>query len=154
MGHLGAAVCRKTGVSKSLTNLILVATAIVASLGIVSWLPMVRQHAAYAAPITISVNDPISAPPRGSAEGVLAWARANGALRMGDLTDYVYEVYRLAPIVGIDPAIVIAQSAIETGNWTSSYWTQSLNPGGIGINFDGASSYTWHTGTDAARFQI
>ncbi len=145
---------RKSGVSKRFTSLILISTVVIASLGIVSWLPMMRQHAAYAAPITISVNDLISAPPRGSAEGVLAWARANGALRMGDLTDYVYEVYRLAPIVGIDPAIVIAQSAIETGNWTSSYWTNSLNPAGLGIHYDGAPSYTWYSGTDAARFQI
>ena len=109
---------------------------------------------AAASPISITSSDLISAPPRGTAEGVLAWARANGAARMTDLTDYVYEVYRLAPIVGIDPAIVIAQSAIETANWTSYYWGNFLNPAGIGIEYAGAPSYRWTSGTNAARFQI
>jgi hypothetical protein len=54
----------------------------------------------------------------------------------------------------MDPALVISQSALETANWTSSYWAEYLNPAGIGIGYNGAPSYTWATGEAAARNQI
>jgi hypothetical protein len=106
-------------------------------------------------PLTIS--DRILGPARGSAEGALAIARAGGATRLDELDGYLREVYRLAAAVGIDPAIVVAQSALETSNWTDHWWTQRLNPAGIGITGDPAqneASMTWPSGADSARGQI
>jgi hypothetical protein len=63
----------------------------------------------------------------------------------------------LAPGAGLDPSIVVAQSAEETGNWTSRWWRERLNPAGIGITGDAnenAASRTWDTGADAARAHL
>ena len=64
------------------------------------------------------------------------------------------EVYRLAPEVGLDPAMVIAQSALETGWWQSPAWTDHLNPAGIGVTGPDVASPTWESGVDAARAQL
>jgi flagellum-specific peptidoglycan hydrolase FlgJ len=64
------------------------------------------------------------------------------------------EVYRLAPAVGLDPAVVVAQSALETGWWQSPAWTDHLNPAGIGITGPEAASPTWESGVEAARAQL
>ena len=107
-----------------------------------------QSHSAQAA-VVISKTDPTMAPPRGTPEKVLRWAQDNDATPITATRDYIYEVYRLAPLVGIDPAIVIAQSALETADWTSFYWKNHLNPAGIGITYSGAPSYTWPSGTAA-----
>src|SRR5687768_14661361 len=83
------------------------------------------------AAVLISKTDATMAPPRGTPEKALKWAQAKGATPITATRDYIYEVYRLAPLVGIDPAIVIAQSALETADWTSFYWKEHLNPAGI-----------------------
>jgi hypothetical protein len=106
------------------------------------------------AAVLLSPTDPLLAVPRGTPEKVIRFAQAKKSTRIGDVRAYVYEVYRLSPLVGLDPALVIAQSALETANWTSFYWTNHLNPAGIGIGYDGAPSYTWETGTLAAHAQI
>ena len=92
--------------------------------------------------------------PRGTADTVIHFAQTQGSTPLSQTVDYINEVYRLAPLVGIDPAFVIAQSALETANWTSFYWSTYLNPAGIGIGYSGAPSYTWHTGVDSARYHL
>jgi hypothetical protein len=80
---------------------------------------------------------------------------------------YLEEVYRLAPLVGIDPAIVVAQSAVESGNWGAipgagaTAWLERRNPGSIGVTSTGKpgekdidAGHSWKDGTDAARGQI
>ncbi|HKG25793.1 MAG TPA: hypothetical protein VKB09_09100, partial [Thermomicrobiales bacterium] len=102
-------------------------------------------------------NDALSGAPRGDLVAAAACAQAHGALRPDDVTAYLAEVFRLAPLAKLDPAIVVAQSAEETGYWTSDWWNNRLNPAGIGITGDpaeNAASRTWDTGTDAARAQI
>ena len=108
-------------------------------------------------------SDRIVAPARGSAEQALLFSGINNPEtgtyipRPITVQDYIFEVYRLAPLVGIDPAIVVAQGAHETGDWTSKWWRDRLNPAGIGITGDpaqNAASRTWENGTDAARAQI
>jgi hypothetical protein len=104
-------------------------------------------------------SDTILGPARGEAGDAAAFAeRTTRKLPdnvLQDAVDYVMEVYRLAPLVGIDPAIVIAQSAHETGNWTSDPWKKWLNPAGLGITAKGQDpGYRWKSGTDAARAQI
>jgi hypothetical protein len=69
--------------------------------------------------------------------------------------NYIREVYRLGPQIGFDPAIIVAQSDLETGHWTSFYWNRDLNPAGLGI-----SGNQWQVepvfanGTISARAQL
>jgi len=105
-------------------------------------------------PALIFPDDPLLAPPRGTAEDAIAAAEDRDAGRLDEVRAYVAEAYRLAPLVGLDPAIVVAQSAHETAFWRSPAWRDHLNPAGIGITGPEAASPTWASGTDAARAQI
>ena len=105
-------------------------------------------------PALVYPDDLLLAPPRGTAEDAVATAEARDAGRLDEVRAYVAEVYRLAPLVGLDPAIVVAQSAHETAFWRSPAWRDHLNPAGIGITGPDAPSPTWANGTDAARAQI
>ena len=104
--------------------------------------------------LVISAEDALLGPPRGSPTQVLAAALRAGAERPDELWRYVAEIYRLAPQVGLDPAIVIAQSAHETGWWQSLAWAEHLNPAGIGVTGDDVTSPSWQSGADAARAQL
>jgi len=102
-------------------------------------------------------RDRIVGPARGSVAEAMTFAAAIGAERRDALHAYLEEVYRLAPAVGIDPAIVAVQSALETNNWRDRWWNERLNPAGIGITGDpeqNERSMTWGSGTDAARGQV
>jgi N-acetylmuramoyl-L-alanine amidase len=103
---------------------------------------------------SMTVHDSLLAPARGSTKPMLAAALAAGATRPTDLWAYVTEVYRRAPLVGLDPAVVVTQSALETGWWQSPAWTDHLNPAGIGITGPDVPSPSWESGTDAARAQL
>ena len=107
----------------------------------------------------LSPDDPILGPARGSIYTAHRFAMETNAQPARDIERYLDEVFRLAPLVGIDPAIVVAQSALETGNWTSEAWVKRRNPAGIGILGDPGGpdtdlGYAWKNGTDAARAQI
>lgn len=106
----------------------------------------------------LTPDDPILGPARGDADDLTTFVIENrpGPLSRheADTLDYLNEVYRLAPLVGIDPAIVVAQSALETGNWTSEHWTERRNPAGIGVTDGHDYGHSWANGTDAARAQI
>jgi peptidoglycan hydrolase FlgJ len=115
---------------------------------------IVRGEAALAPSGAIRPSDRLMGPARGSPSRAMAAALAAGAERPDDVRAYVDEVYRLAPAVGLDPALVVAQSALETGWWRSAAWTAHLNPAGIGITGPDAASPDWASGTDAARAQI
>jgi N-acetylmuramoyl-L-alanine amidase len=104
--------------------------------------------------LIMTAQDPLLAAPRGSAVRALASALRAGARRPEDLRTYLMEVYRLAPLVGIDPAIVVAQSAHETGWWQSPAWTDHLNPAGIGITGSDVASPSWENGEAAARAHL
>lgn len=76
---------------------------------------------------------------------------------MDEVELYIQEVYRLAPTIGFDPAILVAQSALETGYWTSDWWAERLNPAGLGITGDPAAekeSTYFESGTISARAQL
>ncbi len=107
--------------------------------------------------IPFAVTNAIVGPARGTPDAVIAFARQSGATRMNEVERYVREVYRLAPEIGFDPAILIAQSALETGYWRSSWWQYRLNPAGLGITGDPRQedgSQTFASGTMSARGQI
>lgn len=100
--------------------------------------------------MTITVNSPIVGPPSGSLATALDYAGTDNA-------DYVRELYRLCGLVGIDPAIMFAQAAHETADFSSFYWETRRNPAGIGITgtpAQDAASQTWANGTDAARGHV
>lgn len=99
----------------------------------------------------------IVGPARGTPEQAIAYAKSMKSYRMADVELYIYEVYRLAPTVGFDPALIVAQSALETGYWRSDWWNDRLNPAGLGINDDPSShpySQKFPNGTIAARAQL
>jgi hypothetical protein len=107
--------------------------------------------------MTMKPTDRILGPVRGDAATALAYARANGAARLPDVEAYITEVYRLAPLVGIDASVVVAQSSHETDVWRSQWFRERLNPAGIGITGDpaqNAASKTFVSGTEAAQAQV
>jgi uncharacterized protein YraI len=109
------------------------------------------------APVIFRASDSIVGPVRGSAEEAIGYASAFEPYRPEEVERYIVEMYRLAPEVGFDPAILVAQSAHETGNWRSYWWFVRLNPAGLGITGDPAqeaASPTFPSGTIAARAQI
>lgn len=82
--------------------------------------------------MTMQISDHIRSAPRGNPEQAIA------ALVEPDNKDreFVYALFSLAPQVGIDPAICVAQS-YEESNWLRApRWNHSLNPAGIGIPAD------------------
>ena len=99
----------------------------------------------------MATTDAIRGPARGTPYRVVRVAETVGSARPVEVRAYAIEVYRLAALVGIDPAIVVAQAAVETGRWTSAAWRDHLNPAGIGITGTGSTSPTWSSGTHAAR---
>ncbi|HQY30881.1 MAG TPA: discoidin domain-containing protein, partial [Thermomicrobiales bacterium] len=116
------------------------------------WIAGSRTEAASS--VTFTRQDLTRQLPRGTADTVIHYAQARGSYPLDQTIAYINEVYRLAPLVGIDPAFVLAQSALETADWTSWYWTNFLNPAGIGIGYAGAPSYKWNSGVDAARYHL
>jgi len=103
------------------------------------------------------VTNTIVGPTRGSVDEALAYARSVGSLRIDEVERFIVEMYRLAPQIGFDPAILVAQSALETSYWRSTFWRDRLNPAGLGVTGDpaqNAASQTFANGTMAARAQI
>jgi hypothetical protein len=106
-------------------------------------------------PVVFSVDDELVAPPRGDAETALGFAVNQGAQLLEEVEAYLHELYRLAPQATLDPAILVAQSAYETDNWTSVHWTDSLNPAGIGVTGDPSDSpVLLESGEEAAQAHL
>lgn len=107
----------------------------------------------------MKLADPIFSPPVGSIKKILAWAEKKGAKRLDDLEVYLTELQRLSKVTGMNFAVLVAQSAHETDNWTSEIWEDYLNPAGIGatgvlgesMNYVGL---TYKNGKDAARAHV
>lgn len=107
----------------------------------------------------MQATDPFVAPSRGLPEDVIAFARNCQAERLDDAIAYINEVYRLGPITGLDAAIIVAQSAEETGSgggdgWVSTIWRDRLNPAGIGVTDTQDYGYSFATGVAAARAHV
>lgn len=67
---------------------------------------------------------------------------------------YAREVYRLQPASGINPEVVVAQFAVETGAGSSQLWKTRLNPAGIGVTDGGDRGHSWANPANAARGHI
>lgn len=98
----------------------------------------------------ITPDSPLIGPPSGTLHEAIDYLGDNCA-------EYLTELWRLCGLVGLDPAILAAQMAHETGDGQSYWWTARRNPAGIGITGDpeqNAASQTWATQTDAARGHV
>lgn len=95
---------------------------------------------------------------RGTASATLeqaqAWSRQRRAARLPELDAYFAEIWRLGSSVGYDPAVVVAQSSLETEGWTLPAWRERLNPAGIGISADFDRGISFRDGVDAARAHL
>jgi N-acetyl-anhydromuramyl-L-alanine amidase AmpD len=80
-------------------------------------------------------------------------ARQIPAKRLADVEQYIDTVWKMAPKIGIDPAGVAAQSAHETGGWTSELWVSHLNPAGM-KTADGRNYQVFKSGEEAALAQL
>lgn len=104
-----------------------------------------------------AVTNAIVGPARGTPEQAIQFANRVGSNRMPNVEEYIREVYRLGPQIGFDPALIVAQSALETGYWKSYWWNERLNPAGLGITDDPTvhdGSQGFANGTNAARAQM
>ena len=100
-----------------------------------------------------TVSTPIIGPATGTLAEALGWLD----IKAGAETEYATELWRLCEVVGMDPAVMFAQAAHETGDFSSAWWQNRRNPAGIGITGDpeqNESSQTWETGADAARGHV
>src|SRR5690606_11827258 len=52
----------------------------------------------------------IVGPTRGTPEQAIEYAKRAGSLRIDDVELYIREIYRLAPTLGFDPSLLVAQS--------------------------------------------
>lgn len=97
-----------------------------------------------------------------------AIARLRGARNGDNLSLYLEEVFRLAPEMGIDPAVVVAQGALETADWGARNpdapgavaWRLRCNPASTGITSRGEGQpdhdlmLRWEDGAQAARAHL
>jgi N-acetylmuramoyl-L-alanine amidase-like protein len=103
----------------------------------------------------ITPDSALRAAPRARAEQAehLLLARPHGEYTDADVRNIVGHYYDVAPAVGLDPLLVIAQMVEETGN-LMSFWSQRprRNPAGIGVTGQpgaGVSFPDWTTATRA-----
>jgi hypothetical protein len=80
-------------------------------------------------------------------------SRPHGTYTDADVRAIIADYYAVAPAVGLDPLLVVAQMVEETGNLTS-FWSQRprRNPAGIGVTGqpgEGLSFPDWRTATRA-----
>lgn len=115
-------------------------------------------NASTPAPTTeMKATDLIREPARGLAETAIAFARNAGSLRINEVIAYINEIYRLAPTLEFDPAILVAQSTHETNYWGQGWWNDRLNPAGLGITGTASQdqeSQIFPNGTASARAQL
>lgn len=111
--------------------------------------------------MTYTAETPIKGLSRGDARHIGDWATTKGAARPDDVRNYLTTVYKLAPQLGINPDVVVAQSILETTDlgipWNSIWWRSRCNPAGIGITGDArqnAVSRDFLTGGAAAMAHL
>ena len=92
--------------------------------------------AGLAAPNAVTPRSRLLAAPRASARRAEQYllARPHGEYSDDDVRVIVRDYYETATGVGLDPLLVVAQMALETGGLTS-FWSQRprRNPAGIGV---------------------
>jgi N-acetylmuramoyl-L-alanine amidase CwlA len=98
--------------------------------------------------VTAKITDTILGPARGTEEEAWEFSETKRD------RDYFREVFRLAPLVGIDPAIVVGQWHLETAGGNSPRWVNNGNPAGLGIESDDDADPAVFTGNEAAKVHL
>ena len=88
--------------------------------------------------------------PAATAEAAKAHVRRRGAKLLPDVDQFIDTVWERAPKMGIRPEVAFGQALDETATFTSDYWVNHQNPGGLRITYPGEPSKTWANGKDAA----
>jgi hypothetical protein len=114
--------------------------------------------------MTITLNSPIVGRSAATVDDVIRGAYGHeDAYVPNPVREYLAELHRLCELVGFDFRILAAQSYHECFNpttkqpWDSFWFTQRLNPAGIGITGDpaqNAASHTWENGAASARAHV
>jgi hypothetical protein len=111
--------------------------------------------------MTYRTTTPIIGKHHGDPEEIIDWATQNGSANIEDVEKYVNTVYTMAPLLGLNPDVVVAQSIHETTQdgipWNSYWWKTRGNPAGIGITGDpkqNDQSATFPTGVESAVAQL
>lgn len=69
--------------------------------------------------------------------------------------DFINELFDRQPDSGIDPVVIVGQADLETGGFTSSYWLNDGNSGGIGIWQSGVvSPFSTQDGRTSAQIHL
>ena len=94
-------------------------------------------------------------PLRIDTQAFAAYANRLGGARAQETREYVEAVVSGALQMGIDPVLVLAQWALETGWSRSEPWVTGLNPAGLGMTKPGGypanpTAQRWSNGTWAA----
>ena len=90
---------------------------------------------------------------RGNPEQALAFARKHGA--GGEYEDFIQRCFHWCAIAGVDAAIAVGWSAVETANWTSKRFIEDNNPGGVGIPADSTvQPFQIPGGDEAAQIHV
>lgn len=86
------------------------------------------------------ISDLLKGASRGSADAAIAFVKHVGGA--SDYADVIREVYRLAPEIGLDAGIVVAQMVLETDWFRSLFFVRDGNTGGLGIDGDNRGNHT------------
>lgn len=97
---------------------------------------------------------PIRGASHGSPGAAYETAKRRGAQRLDFLLAYLTALYADAATVGLRADVLVAQSDLETGAFTSTYWTRDGNPAGLAAFDDGSSWGLTFTPAKAARAQV
>lgn len=102
----------------------------------------------------VIVGDWLAQPTRGRAGEVLAAAEHARPERPQEVAAYLVALEMWCRRVGLDFALLAAQSAHETNWWRSDAWLTSLNPAGIGITDGPNVGRVYSGGADAAAAHV
>ena len=94
--------------------------------------------------MTITTDSPLVGPPSGALAAALDFAGTDNA-------EYVRTLWALSRTATFDPALALAQWAVETADGTSARWLTNRNPAGLAVEADGDPDPARWTPDEAAR---
>lgn len=106
--------------------------------------------------MTFTKASPIRGPVnKADIETAINYASAlSNVKRQPEVLRYFGRMWKVCESFGFDFRLLVAQSAHETGGWSSDFWEVELNPAGIGKFDDGSSeSLVYESGDESARAQ-
>jgi hypothetical protein len=105
----------------------------------------------------VTLDSSLIAPPRSTAARATSYlqTRPNGAYTAEDVREIVELYFSMAPTVGLDPLVAVAQLVHETA-FLSSFWSQPPhhNPAGIGVTGEPGAGVSFSDWSTAARAHV